>query len=112
MLNEITTIGAAILVAAVMTGLTRAMPYLIFGRHREMPKIVAYLGNILPPAIMVIIIVYCIRNVNFTSFPYGLAELCSLAAVVLVHLWRKNTFLTILVGTVCYMVLIRTVFPL
>ena len=111
-MNEIVTIGAAILVAAVMTGLTRAMPYLIFGRQKEMPKVVSYLGSILPPAIMVIIIVYCIRNVEFTAFPYGLAELLSIVVVVLIHLWKKNTFLTILVGTACYMILIRTVFPL
>lgn len=97
-------------VVAVMTWLTRGMPYLMFGGKRNLPKIISYLSRVFPAAIMIILLLYCLRNIKFTSFPYGLAELTSVALVMLVQLWKKNTFLSVTVGTACYMILIRTVF--
>lgn len=104
--------SAAIGVAAIMTMLTRGLPYLLFGRKKQLPKIVEYLGSVLSSAIMIILVVYCLRDIKLTSFPYGLAELISVALVVGLQLWKRNILLSILLGTACYMILIRTVFPL
>lgn len=101
---------ATIAVAAVCTFATRLVPFLLFGRKREVPKIVVYLGNVLPPAIIATLIVYCLKTVNLLAFPSGIPELISIAAVVLLHLWKRNTLLSVGAGTVCYMVLIQCLF--
>lgn len=101
----------AVAVVALVTWLTRAAPYLLFGGKKELPDMVRYLGNVLPAAIMVILVGYCLRNIDLTAFPFGLAEIVSVLLVILVQYFRKNTILSILVGTACYMILIRTVFP-
>jgi branched-subunit amino acid transport protein AzlD len=71
---------------------------------------VSYLGGALPPAIMVILVLYCLRGIRFASFPHGLPELLSAVIVVAVQFWKKNTILSVALGTACYMCLIRTVF--
>jgi branched-subunit amino acid transport protein AzlD len=99
-------------VAAVMTWITRALPFVVFGKKKEMPQFITYLGKVLPGAIMATLVVYCLRSLDVTVFPFGLAELISVAVVVIVHLWRKNIFWSMTSGTLCYMILIRTVFAL
>lgn len=96
-----------IAVAAVATFATRALPHVLFGSDRPVPPVVTYLGRILPPAIIATLVVYCLRNVDLLAFPHGLPELVSVAAVALLHIWRKNTLLSIGVGTVLYMILCR-----
>lgn len=96
----------AIAVITVVTVLTRALPFLAFGK-KELPATVKYLGNVLPPAIMVVLVCYCLRNINVSEAPHGLPELIACAAVAVIHLVKKNMYLSIIVGTVCYMVLLR-----
>ena len=96
-----------IAVAALVTWLTRAIPFLVFGQ-RQLPGMVVYLGEVLPPAIMVILVVYCLRNISFASPPYGLAELAACGGVFLSHKLLKNMYVSIILGTVCYMLLLRT----
>jgi branched-subunit amino acid transport protein AzlD len=55
-------------------------------------------------------VVYCLRNITFTAFPFGIPELLGCAVVALLHLWKRNTLLSIGVGTVFYMLLVQTVF--
>ena len=98
-----------IAVTALVTVLTRFLPFAVFGK-RPLPRVVVYLGRVLPPAIMAALVVYCLKDIDMTAFPFGLAELISVAVTALVHLWRRNTLLSIALGTACYMVLIRTVF--
>ena len=102
--------AAIIGVIALMTWITRGLPYLLFSR-RTPPPVVSYLGTALPSAIMVILVAYCLRNTAWTVAPYGAAELISVAAVAVMQAWRKNMLLSIATGTVCYMILIRTAFP-
>ena len=112
------TTGQAIASIAVMAGvtfLTRVLPFLLFGRGGEPPKVVLYLGRVLPPAIIAMLIVYCLRN---TQFAWGGLEalagwapqLIAAAAVVLLHRWKRNDLLSIFGGTVLYMVLVQAVF--
>ena len=101
----------AIAVVALMTWFTRAVPYLLFGGKTELPDTVRYLGTVLPASIMVILVGYCLRDIDLTAFPFGLAEIVSVAVVIALQWMKRNTILSILMGTACYMILIRTVFP-
>lgn len=99
-----------IAVMSLLTALLRFAPFLIFGGKRDVPKMIEYLSNALPAAIMGMLIVYCLRNVEIMSGSHGLPELFAIAVVVILHLWKKNTILSIASGTAVYMILIQTVF--
>lgn len=99
-----------ILTTALVTLLIRAVPFLLFGRGQKMPDAAVYLGKILPPAMMATLVVYCLRSIHLTQYPSGIAELISVAVVAGLHLWKRNTLLSIEGGTVCYMLLIQNVF--
>lgn len=101
---------ASIFVMAAVTFLTRALPFLLFDRGEAPPKFVLYLGKVLPPAIIAMLIVYCLRNVSVFKSPYGLPELISAALVAVLHIWKRNNLLSIFGGTAVYMVLIQFVF--
>lgn len=100
----------AIAVMAAVTFLTRALPFLLFGRGGRVPRVVLYLGRYLPAGVIAMLIVYCLRGVSFASPSGWLPSLISSAAVAALHLWKKNELLSILGGTVLYMVLVQTVF--
>ena len=101
---------AAIAVMAAVTFLTRALPFLLFDRGEAPPKIVLYLGRVLPPAIIAMLIIYCLKGISFAS-PAGWApQLIAVGAVVALHLWKHNNLLSIFGGTVLYMVLVQAVF--
>ena len=95
-----------ILVAALITWALRALPFLLFARRR-LPRAIVYLGHALPPAIMAVLVVYCLKSVDLTAFPFGLSEFLGVAVTALLHLWRGNTLLSIAGGTAVYMVMIR-----
>ena len=101
-------IHAALLVAvmAIVTALLRFAPFLIF-RDQNTPAYVLYLGRVLPYAIMGMLVVYCLRETDFTASPFGLPELAAGAVVVLLHVWKRNTLVSILGGTALYMLLLR-----
>ncbi|MBO5208210.1 MAG: branched-chain amino acid transporter permease [Lachnospiraceae bacterium] len=101
---------AIIGVVAVCTILTRALPFLIFGGKKEVPQLVQYLGKVLPPAIMTILVVYCLRGVSLLGGSHGLPELISVVVVAGLHIWKKNILLSIGIGTICYMMLVQMVF--
>jgi len=105
-MNSTAYFAAVLLICTLITWFTRAAPFLIFGK-RELPQTVKYLGTVLPPAIMVILVCYCLRNTDFTSAPYGLAEIISCAAVVLIHKLKSNMYLSIIAGTAIYMALVH-----
>lgn len=102
---------AALLVAviALVTIALRFLPFVIF-RGRETPRFIAYLGKVLPFAIMGMLVIYCLRSITFAAMPFGIPELLAVALVVALHLWKKNTLLSIIGGTVCYMVLVQVIF--
>ena len=97
---------AVIGVIAVVTWALRAFPFLLFG-NRTLPKVIRYLGKALPPAIMTVLVIYCLRDISFSQSPFGIPELAACALVVILQAVRKNMYLSIIAGTVCYMVLIR-----
>ena len=99
-----------VLVIAIVTIALRFLPFIIFSNKNKTPKLITYLGNVLPFAIMGMLVIYCLRNISFTSSPFGLPEIISCALVVILHAWRGNTLLSILSGTVVYMILVQLIF--
>ena len=99
-----------ILVVAATTFATRAVPFLIFPKGKEIPKVVQYLGKVLTPAIIGMLVVYCLKNTKVLSDPFGIPELISVGTVVLLHIWKRNNLLSIGAGTILYMFLIQAVF--
>ena len=96
---------AALLVAAmsVFTVLLRGLPFLVF--RKKVPAWLAYLGRVLPPAIIGMLVIYCLKNVEVLNAPYGLTELLAVGIVIILHVWKRNTLLSILSGTAAYMIL-------
>lgn len=101
---------ASIAVMAVVTFLTRALPFLLFDRGDHPPKLVLYLGQVLPPAIIAMLIVYCLKGISFASPAGWVPSLLAGGAAVLLHLWKGNDLLSIFGATVLYMVLVQGVF--
>ena len=101
---------ASIAVMAVVTFLTRALPFLLFDRGDHPPKLVLYLGRVLPPAIIAMLIVYCFRGVSFASPGGWVPTFAAGLTAVLLHLWKSNDLLSIFGATVFYMVLVQGVF--
>ena len=99
-----------IFVVAVCTVLTRALPFMVLGGRKEVPMVVKYLGKVLPPAIMVILVVYCIKGINLFQGNHGLPEILGIAIVAILHIWKKNTLISIGVGTLSYMIFVQFVF--
>lgn len=100
---------AIIAVCAACTFLERWLPWLLFGR-RAVPKVVEYLGKILPMAVMVSLLVYCLRGMQFSSAGAWVPQVIAVGVTAGLHWWRRNTLLSIAAGTVCYMLLVQLVF--
>jgi len=98
-----------ICIVGFATMLTRFLPFILFRDGKKVPAFVSYLGRVLPYAAMGLLVVYCLKGVP-TSPVYGLPELLAVAAVAALHFWKGNTFLSIGLGTVFYMLLVQFVF--
>ncbi len=96
-----------ILTVAVCTLFTRALPFLFFSRKASPPKAVQYLGRVLPPAVMAALVIYCLKNIQFTAMSGFLPQLIAVVIVALLHIWKRNNLLSILGGTACYMLMIQ-----
>jgi len=99
-----------IVVAVLVTAATRFIPFLIFRKKESTPAIITYLGQVLPCAIMGMLVVYCLKDIQLLSTPFGVPELIGCAVVAVLHIWKRNSLLSIGVGTVCYMILVQLVF--
>lgn len=102
--------GLIVAIAALVTIMLRFLPFLVFGRSKETPAFLTYLSGVLPYAIMAMLVVYCLKNVDLFSGSHGLPEAISVVSVIGLHVWKRNTLLSIAAGTVLYMVLIQIVF--
>ena len=95
-------------VMAAVTILLRCLPFIVF--RKRTPAYVAYLGKVLPPAIIGMLVVYCLKDITLAARPFGIPELIAVACTVAAQVWKRNSLLSILAGTVIYMVLVQTVF--
>lgn len=99
-----------ILVVAATTFATRLVPFLLFPKGKEIPGIIQYLGRVLTPAVIGMLVIYCLKSVSLISAPHGIPELIAVAVTAGLHVWKRNNLLSIGVGTVLYMLLIQAVF--
>lgn len=97
-------------IISLATILTRALPFIIFPENKELPRYIKYLSNVLPYTIIGMLVIYCLKDVSFSTSPYALPEIISIALVTILHLWKKNTLLSIGIGTGVYMVLMQYIF--
>lgn len=101
-------ITIAVIVLGTMS--TRFLPFLLFPADKPTPAYVRYLGRVLPPAVFGLLVVYGLKDVSLLSGNHGLPEAIAIAVVTALHLWKRQTLLSIAAGTVCYMLLVQLVF--
>ena len=101
---------SAILVAvmSVVTILLRFLPFIVF--RKKTPKYIAYLGKVLPPAIIGMLVIFCLKDITPLAHPFGIPELIAAACVVGLQIWKRNALVSILAGTAVYMALVQLVF--
>ena len=99
-----------IAIAALVTAALRFLPFLIFGENKKTPAIIAYLGQVLPYAIMGMLVVYCLKDMSLAAAPFGIPKIIGCAAVAGLHVWKRNTLLSIGGGTAVYMLLVQFIF--
>ncbi len=109
---KLTVIQTLIIILAITLGtqISRWLPFLAFSGKRETPKFIKYLGKVLPPALMGLLVVYCFKNTEILTGSHGLPELLATLVVVLTYQWKKNLLISVGGGTVVYMLLVQLVF--
>lgn len=112
MLNIILQPASMVIAVALVTLATRAIPFLLFSGKKATPPYILYLGRVLPPAILALLIIYSVKGASWARQPYGLPELLAISFVAALHLWKKNHLLSIGLGTLFYMLMIQKFFPL
>ena len=101
---------AIILAVAAGTQLTRWLPFWLFPENRKPPAAVTYQGRVLPPAMMGLLVVYCLKGVTWLEAPHGAPEVIAVAVVTALHCWKRNVLLSIAGGTAVYMLLVQQIF--
>ena len=104
MLNTIDTL-LLIAVMSLGTVFLRGFPFLIFSAKDKLPNTIVYLGRVLPSAVMGMLVIYCLKDVNPLVAPHGFYELTASAVVILVQSWRRNMIFSIIAGTATFMLL-------
>lgn len=99
-----------IMVIAAGTLATRFFAFFLFPAGKPTPAYISYLGKVLPCATIALLIVYCVKHVKPLEAPHGLPELLSITLVALVQYFSRNTLLSIVSGTIVYMILVQAVF--
>lgn len=92
-----------IFLVALTTFITRATPFVLFPKGKTIPPVIQYLGKTLTPAIIGMLVVYCLKGTHIIEAPHGVPELIASVTVVVLHVWKRNNLLSIGVGTVLYM---------
>ncbi len=97
-----------IAIMAFATAATRFVPFLIFHKDNT-PKYIQYLSTVLPPAVFGMLVIYCLKDVQWSEGSYGIPELLCIAITAVLHAWKRNMMISISGGTICYMLLIQTI---
>ena len=100
--------GYIVLISGAVTVFLRFIPFIAFNNKR--PEFILYLGRVLPYSVMAMLAVYCLKGVNIFSGSHGIPEFIACLVVIILHVWRRNTLLSIIAGTGLYMFLVQAVF--
>ncbi len=104
--QQIITVAMVVLGTAV----TRFLPFLVFPAGKPTPKYIQYLGKVLPSAVFGLLVIYSLKDVSVLAGSHGVPEMLSILLVIVLHVWKRQMLLSIAGGTVCYMLLVQTVF--
>lgn len=104
-----TQIIISIVIMSLVTMSIRALPFVVF-KGKNTPAWINKLGASLPYAVMGMLVVYCLKDVEFTSMTSFLPELIASAIVVISYILKRNSLLSIILGTLSYMALVQFVF--
>lgn len=104
--QQIVTIAMVVL----GTMLTRFVPFFVFPAGKPTPKYVQYLGNVLPPAVFGLLIIYCLKNVSVFTGSHAIPELLAITLVIALHTWKRQMLVSIAGGTIFYMILVQFIF--
>ncbi len=85
----------------------RAFPFLVFRGERELPRLMKDLGDILPASVMAVLIIYCLKDAPADFTGVGIWQLVGIAVTAVSYKLKHNTFLSLVLGTACYMILLR-----
>lgn len=99
-----------IAMGTLATMITRFLPFVVFGKQGQPPEFVRYLGRVLPAATFGMLIVYCLKGVTPFAGSHGVPELLALLATAALHKWKHSMLLSVAGGTVCYVLLVQTIF--
>ena len=99
-----------VFIIAAITFLIRVTPFILFPSNKKTPQYILYLGRVLPNAIIGMLIIFCIKNVSFLKFPFGLPEAVAIIFIIAIHTWKRNTLFSIGGGTILYMFLVQVIF--
>ena len=102
-----TYILLALIISGVVTFVIRLFPFLVLRNQTNLSSRMQFISEVLPQAIITILVVYCLKDISFINAPFGIPELIAVSIVVLLQWWKENTLLSIFVPTVIYMVLLQ-----
>lgn len=105
-MSSTNVVALTIILTAVILAFYRAFPFLVFSK-REVPAALKFIEKSLPPLIIAVLLVYCFKDLDFAARPFGAPNFIALAVVVFLHLWKKNSMVSIFGGTILFMVLSR-----
>lgn len=100
----------AVATISLVTIVIRFLPFVIFNGKRKTPKIIEKLSNILPCAVMGMLVVYCLKDISFGSVSGYLPALIASLVVGVLYVWKRNTLVSIICGTICYMISVQFIF--
>ncbi len=105
-----TNVWISVAVIALVTACLRFLPFLIWNGKRKIPSVIEKFGRLLPYAIMGMLVVYCLRNISLKNMSGFVPELVSCIVVACSYVWKRNTLMSIVLGTVCYMIFVQRIF--
>ncbi|GAD19780.1 branched-chain amino acid transporter permease [Helicobacter fennelliae] len=96
-----------VIVVIVATVLTRFLPFWIFSQDK-IPQSLLQLGKILPPALIGMLIVYCLKDMDLEHAPFGLNEILGVIITALLYIFTRFGVLAVIGGTLGYMFLVQS----
>lgn len=105
-MNEINYLLAVMLVMTVSTYITRLTPFLLFGKGQE-SALLNYISKSTPPMVMTILVIYMLKDVEYLTFEIVYTFIALLVTAGL-HIYKRNALLSIVSGTIVYMIFVQT----
>lgn len=99
-----------VLIIMLSTMLTRFLVFFIYPPTKEPPRFITYLGKVLPPSAIGLLVIYALKDVQITQMPFAIPELFAILVIIILHKWRRNTLISIASGTMIYMLCVQFVF--